>query len=156
MGLRIVLLGSYPLRSQNFPGQDRVMVLYNSTDELTSVIRSVLLSYYIFLKFDLHFTLLIFSINLLNFQSGSLVDSNFPSMVMPLMWPDVQANENRQPYQQLWNDDTLHQPVWGREEDPHNFIAPEHSLLSYDSSANSGKLDFTMFSLPLPTALLHN
>lgn len=83
-------------------------------------------------------------------ESGSLVDSNFPSMVMPLMWPDVQANENRQPYQQLWNDDTLHQPVWGREEDdPHNFIAPEHSLLSYDSSANSGSLQSNQLKMEL-------
>lgn len=100
---------------------------------------SVLLGYYIFETW--YVTFLIVSINIWNFQSGCLVDSNFPSMVMPLVWPDVQANGNRQPYQQPWNADTLEQPVWGRVEDPHNFIAPEHSLLSYDSSANSGKLD---------------
>lgn len=70
----------------------------------------------------------------------SLVDSNFPSMVMPFMWPEVQVNESRQPYHQQWQFNSLPQPVWGREQDNHNFITPENSLLSYDSPANSVSL----------------
>lgn len=49
-------------------------------------------------------------------------------------------NGSRQQYQQQpWQLDGIHPPVWGREEDNSNFITPENSLLSYDSSANSGK-----------------
>ncbi|KAJ6300502.1 hypothetical protein OIU76_021319 [Salix suchowensis] len=73
-------------------------------------------------------------------ESGSLIDSNFPGMVMPLMWPEAQVNRNRHQFQRQWQIDALHQPVWGGEEDSHNFIAPENSLLSYDSSANSASL----------------
>ncbi|KAK9290460.1 hypothetical protein L1049_008630 [Liquidambar formosana] len=73
--------------------------------------------------------------SLLAAESGSLMDS---SMFTPLMWPEVQVNGNRQQYQQQWQYDAYNQPVWGREEDNHNFITPENSLLSYDSSANSG------------------
>ncbi|KAK6945336.1 Myc-type, basic helix-loop-helix (bHLH) domain [Dillenia turbinata] len=72
--------------------------------------------------------------NLFPAESGSLVEGNFPSMVMPLTWAQVQPIGNRQQQQQLWHFDTLHQPVWG---DNPNFITPENSLLSYDSSANS-------------------
>ncbi|KAG8646800.1 transcription factor bHLH48 isoform X2 [Manihot esculenta] len=82
-------------------------------------------------------------------EGGSLIDSNFPSMVMPLMWPEVQVNGNRQNYQQQWQFDTVNQPVWGREEDGYNFITPENSLLSYDSSANSA----TLHSNPLKMEL---
>ncbi|KAG6771323.1 hypothetical protein POTOM_022672 [Populus tomentosa] len=73
-------------------------------------------------------------------ESGSLIDSNFPGMLMPLMWPEAQVNGNRHQFQQHWQFDALHQPIWGREEDSHNFITPENSLLSYDSSANSASL----------------
>lgn len=73
-------------------------------------------------------------------ENMSLVDSNFPSMVMPFMWPEVQVNESRQPYHQQWQFNSLPQPVWGREQDNHNFITPENSLLSYDSPANSVSL----------------
>ncbi|XP_065856632.1 transcription factor bHLH48-like [Euphorbia lathyris] len=78
--------------------------------------------------------------SLLAAESGSLMDSNVHSMVSPLMWPEVQVNGNRQHYQQQWHLDALHPPVWGREEDGYNFITPENSLLSYDSSANSASL----------------
>lgn len=71
-------------------------------------------------------------------QSGSLMDGNFPSMVMPMMWAEVQDSANRQNSQQLWQFDALNQPVWGREDGGYNFITPDNSLLSYDSSANSG------------------
>lgn len=67
------------------------------------------------------------------------MDSNLFNMVMPLMWPEVQVNASRQQYQQQWHLDAHHQPVWGREEESHNFVTRENSLLSYDSSANSGR-----------------
>ncbi|MFQ6631831.1 hypothetical protein Gotur_009129 [Gossypium turneri] len=76
--------------------------------------------------------------NAVSRMSGSLPDSNFPSMVMPLIWPEVQVNGNKQQHQQQWQFDALQQPVWGREV-CNNYITPENSLLSYDSSANSGR-----------------
>ncbi|TXG70499.1 hypothetical protein EZV62_005434 [Acer yangbiense] len=72
-------------------------------------------------------------------ESGSLMDSNYSSMVMPLMWPELQISGNRQQYEQQWHLDAHHQPAWGREENQ-NFVTPENSLLSYDSSANSASL----------------
>ncbi|PPS07583.1 hypothetical protein GOBAR_AA13055 [Gossypium barbadense] len=71
-------------------------------------------------------------------ESGSLMDSNFSGMVMPVMWPEVQLNSNRQQYPQQLHFDAFQQPVWGREEVCNNYLTPENSLLSYDSSANSG------------------
>nr|GMD47934.1 transcription factor bHLH48-like [Ipomoea batatas] len=59
-------------------------------------------------------------------ETGSPVESNFPGMIMSSMWPEGQANGNRQPYQQLWHFNGLHRPVWGRED--------ENSLLTYDST----------------------
>ncbi|XWS66404.1 hypothetical protein CRYUN_Cryun05aG0196400 [Craigia yunnanensis] len=82
-------------------------------------------------------------------ESGSLMDSNFPSMVMPLMWPEVQVNGNRQQNQQQWHFDALQQPVWGREEVCNNYITPENSLLSYDSSANSATLHLNQLKMEL-------
>lgn len=66
------------------------------------------------------------------------MEANFANMVTPLMWPEVPINGNRQPYHQQWHFDT-HQPGWGREEETHTFITPETSLISCDSSANSGR-----------------
>lgn len=61
-------------------------------------------------------------------------------MVMPVMWPELQAHGNRQQYQQQWHHfDGHHQPLLGGAEESHNFVTPENSLLSYDSSANSGR-----------------
>ncbi|CAI9100090.1 OLC1v1037020C1 [Oldenlandia corymbosa var. corymbosa] len=77
---------------------------------------------------------------LLATESRSHVDMSFPGMVMPSMWPEGQVHMNREQYQQPWQTDELQQPVWIREEDNSNFITPENSLLSYDSSANSAPL----------------
>ncbi|XP_019426262.1 PREDICTED: transcription factor bHLH48-like isoform X2 [Lupinus angustifolius] len=77
--------------------------------------------------------------SLLATDGASLVESNLPSMVTPLMWPEIPHNGIRQHYQQQWQYDAFHQPLWGREEENHNFMTPENSLLSYDSSANSGR-----------------
>ncbi|XP_031280201.1 transcription factor bHLH48-like [Pistacia vera] len=82
-------------------------------------------------------------------ESGSLMDSNLSNMVMPLMWPEVQVNASRQQYQQQWHLDAHHQPVWGREEESHNFVTPENSLLSYDSSANSATLHSNQLKMEL-------
>ncbi|KAL3841226.1 hypothetical protein ACJIZ3_025817 [Penstemon smallii] len=57
----------------------------------------------------------------------------------------------QQQYQQLWHFGELHQQtVWDREEeeeDTSNFITPEPSLLSYDSSGNSGTSEFSNESI---------
>ncbi|XP_050228506.1 transcription factor bHLH48-like [Mercurialis annua] len=83
-------------------------------------------------------------------ESGSLMDSNFSGMVMPLAWPEIQVNESRQQYQQQqWHTDAVHQPVWEREENSYNFITPENSLLSYDSSANSASLHSSQLKMEL-------
>ncbi|GLT37146.1 hypothetical protein SLA2020_114810 [Shorea laevis] len=86
---------------------------------------------------------------ILTAEGASLMDSNFPSIVTPLMWPEAQVSGNRQQYQQQWHFDTLHQPVWGREEVCHNYITPENSLLSYDSSANSATLHSNQLKMEL-------
>lgn len=75
----------------------------------------------------------------LKLQNVTLIESNLPSVVTPLMWPEAPLNGTRQQYhQQQWHFDALHQPLWGREEDNQTFITPENSLMSYDSPANSG------------------
>ncbi|KAF5473326.1 hypothetical protein F2P56_009945 [Juglans regia] len=81
-------------------------------------------------------------------ESGSLADGNFPSMVSPLLWPEIPFNGNRQQHQQQWNFDALHRPLWGREEDNHTFITMENSLLSYDS-ANSASLHSNQLKMEL-------
>lgn len=55
------------------------------------------------------------------------------------MLPGEQINENRQPqYQHQWQSNEPHRPFWGPEEDNSNFLTPQNTLLSYDSSPNSG------------------
>lgn len=75
------------------------------------------------------------------FQNEPVLESSFPSMVTPLMWPEIPLTGNRQQYQQpQWHfDAAVNQQAWVRDEhNHHNFSTPENSLLSYDSSANSG------------------
>nr|GLL24604.1 transcription factor bHLH48-like [Ipomoea trifida] len=71
-------------------------------------------------------------------ETDSPVENNCTGMIMPSMWPEGQAIENRPQHQQLWHADGFHQPMWTREENC-SFIAPENSLLTYDST-NSGPL----------------
>ncbi|KAL8215310.1 hypothetical protein R6Q57_004759 [Mikania cordata] len=68
--------------------------------------------------------------NIFSAESGSLMECSFPAMVTP------------QPLShQLWQHDGLTpQPLWGVEDMNTNFITPENSLLSYDSSGNSVSL----------------
>ncbi|CAK8543305.1 unnamed protein product [Lathyrus sativus] len=86
---------------------------------------------------------------LLATDGPSLMDGILPSMAMPLVWPEIPLS-NRQHYQQQWQvDDAFHQPLWGREEDTHNFMTQENSLLSYDSSANSASLHSNQLKMEL-------
>ncbi|XP_039010822.1 transcription factor bHLH48-like [Hibiscus syriacus] len=87
--------------------------------------------------------------SILTSESGSPMDSNFPSLVMPVMWPEVQGNGHRQQYQHEWHFDALQQPVWGREEVCNNYITPENSLLTYDTSANSVTLHANQLKMEL-------
>ncbi|CAN0909946.1 Transcription factor bHLH48 [Linum grandiflorum] len=82
-------------------------------------------------------------------ESGSLTDSNFPAIMMPIVWPaEVQASANMQQYQQ-WSFDATHPQAWGRE-NGHNFVVtPENSLLSYVSSANSVSLNSNQLKMEL-------
>lgn len=87
--------------------------------------------------------------SLLAAESGSLMDSNFPSMFMPVIWPEVPVNGSRQQDQQSWQFDAYHQPVWGKEEENHNFLTPENSLLSYNSSADSVSMHSNQLKMEL-------
>ncbi|XP_057718038.1 transcription factor bHLH48-like [Arachis stenosperma] len=87
--------------------------------------------------------------SLLATDGSSVMDSNLTSMASPVMWPENLANGNRQHFQQQWQFDAFHQPLWGREEANHNFMTPEHSLLSYDSSANSASLQSNQLKMEL-------
>ncbi|MED6195574.1 hypothetical protein PIB30_039178 [Stylosanthes scabra] len=85
-------------------------------------------------------------------QGASLMDSGIPNMVSPLMWPNIPNNGNREKYQQPWQFDAFNQSICGREEENLNFMAPANSMLSYESSANSGRYgtrlqEFTKISL---------
>ncbi|CAN1173049.1 Transcription factor bHLH48 [Linum perenne] len=82
-------------------------------------------------------------------DSGSLTDSNFPAIMMPIPWPaEVQGSGNVQQYQQ-WSFEAVHPQAWGRE-DGHNFVVtPENSLLSYVSSANSASLNSNLLKMEL-------
>ncbi|XP_039059174.1 transcription factor bHLH48-like isoform X2 [Hibiscus syriacus] len=82
-------------------------------------------------------------------ENGSLMDSNFPGMVMPMMWPEVQLNGNRQQYPPQLHFNALQQSVWGKEEVCNNYITPENSLLSYDSSGNSAPLHSNRLKMEL-------
>ncbi|KAK9057704.1 hypothetical protein SSX86_022540 [Deinandra increscens subsp. villosa] len=63
-------------------------------------------------------------------EGGSLMECSFPAMVSPNPLSH-----------QLWQPDGLTpQPLWGVEEMNPNFMTPENSLLSYDSSGNSVSL----------------
>lgn len=84
----------------------------------------------------------------------SLMDSNFPNAVSPAVWPEIPHNGNRQQFQQSWQSDAFHQPLWGREENNPNFMTPENSLLSYDSSANSGRLELIFYLSNIITSWL--
>lgn len=74
------------------------------------------------------------------------MDGNLPSMLSPMLWPEFPINEGRQQFQQQWHFDFLHQPLLGRDEDNQTFVTPENSLLTYDSTANSGYLVNFFFS----------
>lgn len=76
--------------------------------------------------------------NMFSAESGSLMDCNFHGIVSPPLSLDGHINGHNQ---QLWQPDGLPpQPLWGAEEVNPNFITPENSLLSYDSSGNSASL----------------
>ncbi|CAL5207726.1 unnamed protein product [Lathyrus oleraceus] len=87
--------------------------------------------------------------NLLATEGVSLMDSNFPTTVAPVVWPEIPHNGNRQQFQQPWQSEAFHQPLWGREENTPNFMTPENSLLSYDSSANSVSLHSNQMKMEL-------
>ncbi|KAL5067215.1 hypothetical protein RYX36_018102 [Vicia faba] len=83
-------------------------------------------------------------------EGVSLMDSNFPTTVAPVVWPEIPHNGNRQQFQQPWQSEAFHQPLWVREENTPNFMTPENSpLLSYDSSANSVSLHSNQMKMEL-------
>lgn len=89
--------------------------------------------------------------NLDNLFSGteSAMDCSFPNMAMPVMWPEIQMNGDRQQFQQQWHFESLNQLVWAKEENQHNLVTSENSLLTYDSSANSASLHSSQLKMEL-------
>lgn len=86
-----------------------------------------------------------------NLFSGteSAMDCSFPNMGMPVMWPEIQMNGDRQQFQQQWQFESLNQLVWAKEENQHNLVTSENSLLTYDSSANSASLHSSQLKMEL-------
>lgn len=80
---------------------------------------------------------------------ASVMDSNFSGMSVPLVWPETQFNGEGQQCQQQWHLESLTHPLWPREGDGQNLIASEHSLLSYDSPANSASLHSSQLKMEL-------
>lgn len=68
--------------------------------------------------------------------SGSLMDYNVVNMATAI-WPESLGNGDRQEFQPQWQFQCLSQSAWVKDENQHNLINSENSLLSYDSSANS-------------------
>ena len=68
------------------------------------------------------------------------MDCNFPNVAMPIMWPEVHLNADRQQFQQQWHADSSSHQVWVKEENHRNLVPSENSHMSYDSPANSGKV----------------
>jgi len=67
------------------------------------------------------------------------MDYNIVNMATPI-WPESLVNGDRQEFQPQWHFQCLSQSAWVKDESQHNLINSENSLLSYDSSANSGKV----------------
>uniref|UniRef100_A0A7C8Z4K2 BHLH domain-containing protein n=1 Tax=Opuntia streptacantha TaxID=393608 RepID=A0A7C8Z4K2_OPUST len=72
--------------------------------------------------------------------NGSLMDYNIANMATPMIWPESLMNGDRQEFQPQWHFQCLSQPAWVKDENGHNLVNSENSLLSFDSSANSGQL----------------
>lgn len=84
-------------------------------------------------------------------ENEPVLESSFPTMVTPLMWPEIPVSGTRQQYQPQWHfDGSVNQQAWARDEhNHHNFSTPENSLLSYDSSANSASLHSNQLKMEL-------
>ncbi|KAK1427120.1 hypothetical protein QVD17_15803 [Tagetes erecta] len=76
--------------------------------------------------------------NIFSAESGSLMEGNFTDTVSPPL-----SHHTWQP------DGPTPQPPWGVEEMNPNFITPENSLLSYDSSGNSVSLHTNQLKMEL-------
>ncbi|XP_076905820.1 transcription factor bHLH48-like [Bidens hawaiensis] len=76
--------------------------------------------------------------NIFPAESGPLMEGNYSGMVSPAMSHPI------------WQPDGLtSQPLWGAEDMNPNFIAPENSFLSYDSSGNSVSLHTDQMKMEL-------
>lgn len=69
--------------------------------------------------------------------NGSLMDYNIVNMATPMTWSESLVNGDRQEFQPQWHFQYLSQSALVKDENQHNLVNSENSLLSYDSSANS-------------------
>ncbi|XP_057543377.1 transcription factor bHLH48-like isoform X2 [Amaranthus tricolor] len=79
----------------------------------------------------------------------SAMDCNFPNVAMPIMWPEVHLNADRQQFQQQWHADSSSHQVWVKEENHRNLVPSENSHMSYDSPANSASLPSSQLKMEL-------
>lgn len=80
----------------------------------------------------------------------SMMECNLPNMPMPLMWPEIHVNRDRQQFQQQWHHlESLSQPVWVKEGNHPNLVASETSLMTYDSPSNSASLHSSQLKMEL-------
>ncbi|XP_021724053.1 transcription factor bHLH48-like isoform X1 [Chenopodium quinoa] len=91
-----------------------------------------------------------FNLDSLISGTESVMDCNLPNMTMPLMWPEIHVNGDRQQFQQQWHPlEALSQPVWVKEENHPNLVASENSLMTYDSPANSASLHSSQLKMEM-------
>uniref|UniRef100_A0A803MA64 BHLH domain-containing protein n=1 Tax=Chenopodium quinoa TaxID=63459 RepID=A0A803MA64_CHEQI len=91
-----------------------------------------------------------FNLDSLISGTESVMDCNLPNMTMPLMWPEIHVNGDRQQFQQQWHHlEALSQPVWVKEENHPNLVASENSLMTYDSTANSASLHSSQLKMEM-------
>ncbi|KAL8041519.1 hypothetical protein ABFX02_10G170200 [Erythranthe guttata] len=82
-----------------------------------------------------------FNLDALLAASGSSFDNAYMDVFAPSISHEEQINDSKQPqYLQQWHCDEFHQPLWPREVDNSNFIAPENAVQVYDSSPNPASL----------------
>ncbi|KAL2923757.1 Transcription factor bHLH48 [Bienertia sinuspersici] len=76
--------------------------------------------------------------SLISGGTEAMMDCNYPNIAVPLMWPEMHVNGDRQSIQPQSYLESLSQPVWVKEENHRNVVASENSLMTYDSPPNSG------------------
>nr|WCO08248.1 hypothetical protein [Suaeda aralocaspica] len=90
-----------------------------------------------------------FNLDSLISGTESMMECNYTNMAMPLMWPEIHVNGDRQQIQPQSYLESSTQPVWVKEENQCNLVASESSLMTYDSPPNSASLHTSQLKMEL-------